>query len=445
MPNYGDYLSTNQQGLNNLASSAQLGLKQPTAVDRFMEGLRQAQEMRIQRQAAQGLANYRMGMVGARDEANDLKRQTNDANTKLKFLLTATKLGDPMRAAQALGAAEPENADMYASLATSAKGTSGMGIGAQQAQQKTESTANLQGSQARLNDANATYTAGPKAQLMQNKADLTGIDLQSEDALRQSIINRNNRPPVANSYNVELPPQIVQGMAADVSTNPNLINVLTGRNMKARAQITEELYGGGQNPDLAGAGANYRADTGALADIQKKISSLGAFERTTIKNMDEFVSAASKIKDTGSPLLNGPLRSIDRNTLGNTDQAVYDAVRSVHLPELARVIQTANAAGVLTDEARKEVERINSGDATIPQIIAVSKTMQRLVRNRITELENEATALRGRTSSQNKLKAMLTPKGALPNGVTETGVENGKTWYRWASDGRRHTSLPVNP
>jgi len=440
---YDSSIQANQQGLDAIAQSHQLGLQQPTKVGSFLQGLKDAQQMHIARMQAQGLLNYRQGLIGTKEEANQIRAQksADDAINVYSKMLPIAK--DPTLAAKMAKAVRPELSDSIDSLASAYTTDQGTGTGYQQKQDMNDASIGLKEAQGNQANSGATFTAGPKTDLTvaqtgltNNNATLKGIDANTEDSLRQSMITRNNRPPVSNSFNVELPQPIVQNMAADAAKNPALINLLTGRNMKARAQITNELYGNGENPDLAGTGAQYKTNESALNKVQTMASTLGAFEKTTLRNMDEFKNAAKRIEDTGVPILNTPLRAFNRDVLGSKDQAIFDAWRNVHLPELARVIQSANATGVNTVHAQNMIEQMNAGNATIGQILATTEELRKAVGYRVEELNKEADTLRAKTSSRNQGG----PQSSSISG-THSVTKDGKTYYLW-SDGNYHTKAP---
>jgi hypothetical protein len=409
---YDSYINANQAGQAAIADTRRFGITQPTAVDRFMSGLQSGQKMQADQKQAQSLMGLRNASAGVKTQA-EIDKQVK---TITDMIGNST---DPASAGQLAKMMYPHLGDSI-DLAVAAR-TDANGMGAQvglkqQAantrQQATDQTGAFQSVQ-------ADYLKGPKTQ---NTEATTGLILAKtpgaaqistdQAALDQSLIAQRNRPPVATAYNTPIAPGLLPAMVEDVKRNPALINTLVpARNVQGRQQLVSAIYGGG-NADLAGSGADYRANSGALADIQKKISNLGSFERTTVRNMQSFAEAAKKINDTGYPILNMPIRAIDRNVLGSVDQAKFDAWRNVHLPELARVIQSANATGVVSEHAQAMIEKINSGDATIPQILAVTREMQKAVQNRITELRAESATLHNATSSvsQNPLIPMLTPK-----------------------------------
>ncbi len=132
---------------------------------------------------------------------------------------------------------------------------------------------------------------------------------------------------------------------------------------------------------LAANKATYKADTTNLSNLQRTEGTLSAFENTAGKNLDQFLSLADKIPDTGVPWLNQPIRSVNAKGLGSADQAAFNAARDVALREIARVTNDPKLAGVLSDTARREVSGLSPADATFAQIQAVAKVLKQDMAN----------------------------------------------------------------
>ncbi len=127
--------------------------------------------------------------------------------------------------------------------------------------------------------------------------------------------------------------------------------------------------------------ATYKADTANLQKLQTTEGTLSAFEKTAGKNLDQFLSLADKIPDTGVPWLNQPLRAVNASGLGSSDQAAFNAARDVALREIARVTNDPKLSGSLTDSARAEVAGLSPANATFAQIKAVAKVLKQDMAN----------------------------------------------------------------
>ena len=158
-----------------------------------------------------------------------------------------------------------------------------------------------------------------------------------------------------------------------------------------------ELYPG---LDVAGQMASYGADKGSLAGVTKMSDAVEAYERTAGRNLDLMLGSVQKIIDTGSPILNKPLRAIDEKLLGSTDMAAYKAARQVAITEIARVVNNPNLVGILSDSARKEIEDFNPLDATVGQAFAVAKMLRQDMKNRLGSLREQKGIIKGRISTR---------------------------------------------
>lgn len=132
---------------------------------------------------------------------------------------------------------------------------------------------------------------------------------------------------------------------------------------------------------LAANKATYQADSANLKKLQTTEGTLSAFEKTAGKNLDQFLSLADKIPDTGVPWLNQPIRAVNANGLGSADQAAFNAARDVALREIARVTNDPKLSGALTDSARAEVAGLSPASATFAQIRNVAKVLKQDMAN----------------------------------------------------------------
>src|SRR6185312_7392831 len=98
-------------------------------------------------------------------------------------------------------------------------------------------------------------------------------------------------------------------------------------------------------PNIAGNKMAYAADTHSLDSLQKNFDQVTAFENTAGKNLDVFLNTAKKVVDSGSPLVNTPLRNISAKVAGNENMAAFNAARVTALTEISKVLNSSNASG----------------------------------------------------------------------------------------------------
>jgi hypothetical protein len=154
---------------------------------------------------------------------------------------------------------------------------------------------------------------------------------------------------------------------------------------------------GAPPPNIAANKQAYAANTQSLNALQKNFDTVTAFENTAGKNLQTFLNQASKVIDSGSPWVNKPLRAIDASALGSEDQAAFNTARATALTEIAKVLSSSNASGVLSDSARGEVSGLIGQDASLKQIVAAANILQRDMENRRQSYQEQIDAVKGRT------------------------------------------------
>lgn len=154
------------------------------------------------------------------------------------------------------------------------------------------------------------------------------------------------------------------------------------RNPQVVARIVNryaELFPG---ESMVGNKALFDAAKGSMVAMQKQRDAVVAFERTAGKNLDLFLTQAKKVIDSGSPLINQPLRAVNSKLLGDQDLAAYNTARQVALTEIAKVTNNPSLAGQLSDSARHEVTSLIPAEATLGQIYSVANILKQDMANR---------------------------------------------------------------
>lgn len=190
----------------------------------------------------------------------------------------------------------------------------------------------------------------------------------------------------------QLTPEAIKMAADQFAATGKLPDV--GRNNAARAQIINQASL--DHPNIPLNSAEYKANVESLKALQKNLDSVSAFENTAKKNLDLFLTQAKNVVDSGSPLLNKPLRSIAKGSLGSADQAAYDAARQVAVNEIAKVTSSPGLTGVLSDSARHEVDNFNPGNATLAQTYKVAQVLTQDMANRHESYDQQIQAIKNR-------------------------------------------------
>lgn len=147
--------------------------------------------------------------------------------------------------------------------------------------------------------------------------------------------------------------------------------------------------------DLASQQAAYKANQTALTKQVTMQAAINSFEATAKENLNRALDTAKKIVDSGSPLLNQPLRLIDEKVLGSNELAAFRTARQVAINEVAKITSNPNLTGTLSDSARHEVESLVSEDATLGQIYAAADILVKDMDSRKQNTDATVEALKG--------------------------------------------------
>ncbi len=191
-----------------------------------------------------------------------------------------------------------------------------------------------------------------------------------------------------------------QMLANQLLATGQIPNVGSGAaGVKQRTDIANRAAAGSsETPNLAASGANFKADSGSLAALQKNRDAVVAFENTAGKNLDLFLSKAKGIIDSGSPWINSPLRTVAQSGLGSGDLAAFNAARQVAINEIAKVTSNPGLSGQLSDSARHEVEAFIPANATLKQVYNVANVLKQDMKNRHDSYDQQLAEIKGRMS-----------------------------------------------
>ncbi len=194
--------------------------------------------------------------------------------------------------------------------------------------------------------------------------------------------------------------------------------------------------------------AFYKSNASSLTQQQKAYDSIQAFMATADRNADRLAEVLKQIPDTGSPLLNKPVRALEQKALGNVDMATFRTYLQSVQNEYARIIAQPNLAGQLTDAARHEAEILIDPNATVQQQLAAIDALKTEGTNRLVSLADQIQRIQQRMRGADAGDApkpssdstpVTTPNLAgLAPGRARTFTEgpfSGQTWTLGA-DGR---------
>ena len=245
----------------------------------------------------------------------------------------------------------------------------------------------------------ANYNPETGAYTDQAGQPIAGVQTTVKTALERRRVALEEQKALQEAQaNVELSDTAVDVLARRALKNggdvPGFGMGKTGAQNKIRVYNAMALMD--PNVDLAANAANFAADKGSLAKMQQMRDAVVSFEATAKDNLKLFVDQAKKIADTGSPLLNTPIRDINTKLLGSDELAAYNAARRVAVNEVAKVTGNPTLNGQLSDSARHEVESFVPENATLGQTLAVAKILLRDMDNRHVNLDRGLEAIQAR-------------------------------------------------
>lgn len=179
--------------------------------------------------------------------------------------------------------------------------------------------------------------------------------------------------------------------------------------------------------DLAGNAAAYAANKDSLKKLQTNFDQVSAFESTAKKNIDLLQSTAAKIPDLGSRFANTPVRAISGNMIGSENMAAFKTALNTAQTEAAKVLNSSNASGVLSDSARHELQDIIDGNLPFKSMVASLNTLKQDMTNRHQAYSDQISDIQ---------KRMATKKGG--GGSTSNAAPSDSSDPFAAFGGKKH-------
>ena len=166
-----------------------------------------------------------------------------------------------------------------------------------------------------------------------------------------------------------------------------------------------EMNAGG--PGIAANKATYQADAGSLRKLQTNYDQVQAFEATAQKNMDLLQQTAQKIPDLGTRYANIPVRMISGSMIGSDNMAAFKTALTTAQTEAAKVLNSSNATGVLSDSARHELQDVIDGNVPYSALVSSLNTLKQDMGNRTQAYRQQIQEIQGR------LKGAGQPQGSM--------------------------------
>jgi hypothetical protein len=162
--------------------------------------------------------------------------------------------------------------------------------------------------------------------------------------------------------------------------------------MNRAAQMDQQDGGAG----IAGNKAVLQSNMKSLDGLQKNYDQVQAFEQTASKNMDLLQQTAQKIPDLGARFANIPVRMVSSQMIGTENMAAFKTALATAQTEAAKVLNSSNATGVLSDSSRHELQDIIDGNMPLPAMVASLNTLKQDMGNRTASYQAQISDIQRR-------------------------------------------------
>jgi hypothetical protein len=152
---------------------------------------------------------------------------------------------------------------------------------------------------------------------------------------------------------------------------------------KAREAVINraaELFG--PELDIAGNKASFESNKAALTNLRKIHTAATAFSNTVDKNAHVLRESLKGLIDSGSPLINRPIRQL-QTAVGDPNLRSFRTALATVQPEFARLLNSPSATGVVTVDAQQHMREILDENATPRELLAALSILERDGRNRL--------------------------------------------------------------
>ena len=210
---------------------------------------------------------------------------------------------------------------------------------------------------------------------------------QSPTAMMMGAVNLSAAGMDLAANNYRLTGQLPSSMSRDPKVVQAIIN--------HAAELDQQNGGEG----IASNKASLQANAQSLKSLQKNFDQVSAFENTANKNLDLFVNKLSQIPDLGTKFANVPMRMINDRMIGTANYQAMKAAQQTAASEVAKVLSSANASGVLSDSQKKEAEDVLSGNLSMAAAVKVAQTLKQDFANRHQSYQQQITDIQGRIRS----------------------------------------------
>jgi len=220
--------------------------------------------------------------------------------------------------------------------------------------------ATINGQRVNLQDRAFEYTGLNKAQrvIQPKKEELKAMSPDSLKYLATLVLNKQPLPSYlgANRYLMAA----VQNLAADMAKEKGL----------------------GDNDVLLMEQMAAKSNQQAAAKLNNMYQMVEGFSDTLKLNSQQLLANAKQVSDLGAPVLNMPMRELQKNYRGDTRVSNFIASLLPVQKEIARILNTATMNGEVTQQAQGEIRKALGEDFTFNQLQSAMRIFLNDVSNR---------------------------------------------------------------
>ena len=171
------------------------------------------------------------------------------------------------------------------------------------------------------------------------------------------------------------------------------------------------------------------SDQAALTQTQRALDGTAAFEQTARANVKVLRPYIQRLADSGSPLLNMPIRQFMTVAQGDPKMAGYRTALQTVSNEYSRLLTSnPNMTGEMSDAARKEGARLLDGSLTVAGLNEALDVLERDATNRLGSYQERVNTIRGRIRSGGTTEVPVTPAAVPVAPPTAAEPRKGGFW-----------------
>jgi len=132
-----------------------------------------------------------------------------------------------------------------------------------------------------------------------------------------------------------------------------------------------------------------KATAGAITQLQKQFTMVGAFEKTASKNAELALQLSDKVDRTGVPIVNSWVQAGQKSITGNPDVSAFNAANETFVNEYAKIMSGSMGNTPVSDAQRAHAHEMLATVQTKEQYKAVMNVLRQEMANRMSSFSDE--------------------------------------------------------